>query len=214
MRVDLLAALLISSSAAFCPWHASRAQQDVDTSWIDWDLIAAGEVDLRTGKEDRGVVTIDVAIAIDSSRQAIWDILSACEIAPEFVPNVVDCVLIDSINDGESELFIQTVKPAFFIPKFEHVFRLDYHPPDRIDVRRVSGPIAEMDGTWFLLPYAQDEVLLMHSLRVRPGMPVPRIFVRATLRHDLPIVLRAVRERAEATRHLDPADKTGSSRHD
>jgi len=179
MRVELAAALLISACAALCPWHTSRAQQDVDTSWIDWDLIAAGEVDLRTGKEDRGVVTIDVAIAIDS------------------------------INDGESELFIQTVKPAFFIPKFEHVFRLDYHLPDRIDVRRVSGPIAEMDGTWFLLPYAQDEVLLMHSLRVRPGMPVPRFFVRATLRHDLPIVLRAVRERAEGTRHPGPADKAG-----
>jgi len=201
MRAELATILLISACAALGPWRIARAQPAVDTSWIDWDVIDAGEVDLRTGKEDRGVVTIDVAIAIDSSRQAIWDILSACEIAPEFVPNVVDCVLIDSINDGASELFIQTVKPAFFIPKFEHVFRLDYHPPDRIDVRRVSGPIAEMDGTWFLLPYADDEVLLVYSLKVRPGMPVPRIFVRATLRHDLPIVLVAVRDRAEAARH-------------
>lgn len=201
MRVDLAAAILISACVALGPCQSARAQNGADTSWIDWDLIASGDVDLRTGKQDRGGVTIDVAIAIDSSRQAIWDILSACEIAPEFVPNVVDCVLIDSINDGESELFIQTVKPAFFIPKFEHVFRLDYHPPDRIDVHRVSGPIAEMDGSWFLLPYAGDEVLLMHSLKVRPGMPVPRLFVRATLRHDLPIVLRAVRDRAEAAGH-------------
>jgi hypothetical protein len=38
----------------------------------------------------------------------------------------------------------------------------------------------------------------MQTLKLRPGIPVPRFFVRATLKHDLPIVLEAVRDRAEA----------------
>lgn len=202
MRADTAtrALLLVLVLAGFAP--PVPAQQDFDTSWIDWDLVDAGEVVVRTDKLDRGGVSIDVAIAVHASREAIWAILTACEIAPEYVPNVLDCVLIDSINNGRSELFIQTVKPAFFVPKFEHVFRLDYFPPDRIDVHRVSGPIEEMEGVWRLLPHG-DATLLTHSLHVRPGMPIPRLFVRATLKHDLPIVLRAVRQRAEGR---PPAD--------
>lgn len=172
--------------------------QSPPLDWIDHSAIDAGEVEIRMDKGPRGQVLVDVAIRVDAPAKAVWDILVACEIAPEYVPNVVGCRRIDEINDGNSELFIQTVKPAFFIPRFEHVFRLDYHPPTRIDVHRVSGPIAQMDGSWWLLDQKDGSVLLMHTLALRPGLPVPRPFVRATLRRDLPTVLRAVRDRAEA----------------
>jgi hypothetical protein len=173
-----------------------QAQPLID--WIDSNALAAGEVAIRTGKGPRNTVTIDVAIVINAQPEVIWDILTACEIAPDYVPNIVACESIDSIDNGASELFIQTVKPAFFIPKFEHVFRLDYFPPQRIEVHRVSGPIAEMDGYWWLLEQENMTVILMHSLTLRPGIPVPRPFVRSTLRRDLPIVLRAVRDRAQS----------------
>ncbi len=159
--------------------------------------LEAGEVLVRTEKGGRGTVLVDVGVLIHSDWRKIWDILTACEIAPEYVPNVVACQRIDTISNGRAELFIQTVKPAFFVPKFEHVFRLDYDPPERIGVSRVSGPIAELDGNWWLVQ-RDDGILLVHTLTVRPGIPVPRLFVRATLKHDLPIVLAAVRDRAEA----------------
>ena len=175
-----------------------------DVGWLDFERLAAGEILQRTGRIERGQVTIDIAASIHAPKEVIWNILSECEIAPEYVPNVVACERIDSINDGKSELFVQTVKPAFFIPRFEHVFRLDYFPYERIEVHRVSGPIAELDGVWWLLDRADSTVVLIHELRLQPGMPVPRIFVRATLRRDLPIVLEAIRQRAEAIAKNDP----------
>ncbi len=78
--------------------------------------------------------------------------LTACQIAPEYVPNVVSCRRLEVLDDGRAELFVQVIKPVFFIPAFEHVFRLDYTPYTRIDVHRVSGPIALMEGSWWLLP--------------------------------------------------------------
>jgi hypothetical protein len=172
-----------------------------DTGWMDLARLAAGGIVLRTEKIERGAVTVDIAILIHSSKERIWKILTECEIAPEYVPNVLACESIDSVNDGKSELFVQTVKPAFFVPRFEHVFRLDYFPYHRIDVRRVSGPIAELEGSWWLLDQPDGSIMLLHSLRVQPGFPVPRIFVRATLRRDLPIVLDAVRARAEGRKN-------------
>lgn len=183
----------ISQSAA-----AGDPETAVDTSWIDFDALDAGEIVYELGKGEPGVVIIDVAVLIHADRRIIWDLLKNCEIAPEYVPNVVACRRINEVNDGASELFVQTVKPAFFIPRFEHVFRLDYFPYDRIEVHRVSGPIEEMDGAWRLLARPDGAIVLIHSLRLQPGFPIPRVFVRATLKKDLPIVLAAIRDRAEA----------------
>jgi len=175
---------------------AAKAQDDF--GWIDWERLDAGEVLLESIKESRGTVTIELAIAIDADRGSIWEILTACEVSPEYVPHVVACRRIASIADGDAELFEQTVKPAFFLPRFEHVFRLDYDPPERIGVSHVSGPIDRMEGGWRLLERPNGAIALLHTLTLNPGFPVPRFFVRNTLERDLPEVLREIRRRAEA----------------
>jgi hypothetical protein len=182
---------------------AAQASADApDLSWIDRQAVAAGMVALQTERGERPqIVKIKVAIDIASPPRAIWDVLTACDVAPEYVPNVVSCRRLEVLDDGRAELFVQVVKPAFFIPAFEHVFRMDYTPYTRIDLHRESGPIALMEGTWWLLP--EDDgghTLLVYDLALDPGMPIPRFFVRATLKRDLPKVLQAVRERAEAAR--------------
>ena len=189
--------LVFGLSIAAC--SASLAQEPADSpnlDWIDRALVAAGEIVLQTGKDD-DAVTIDLALRISAPKETIRAVLRACESAPEYTPNIVACRRIDTVDNGQSELFVQTVKPVFFVPRFEHVFRLDYFPR-RVEVHRVSGPIAELDGTWWFIDEPDGTVLLVHSLRLRPGLPVPKFFVRSSLRRDLPKILGAVRMRSEA----------------
>jgi Polyketide cyclase / dehydrase and lipid transport len=183
--------------AAATSMSAAAPAPKPDLSWIDFAAVDAGESVLRTDKAPGNGVKIDVAARIDAPKERIWEILRECDIAPEIVPNVVACRRLESLNDGRSELFEQTVKPAFFVPRFEHVFRLDYFPYERMEVHRVSGPIEEMDGMWWLLDREDGSVLVVHSLVLRPGIAVPRFFVRATLRRDLPAIMHAVRDRAQ-----------------
>jgi hypothetical protein len=193
MRVRMLPALL-----AFIALDTPAQEFDLD--WIDWARLDAGEVLYRTMNEDRrGTVTIDLAVAIDADWRVIWDILTACEVSPDFVPNVTTCRRLATVADGSAELFEQVVKPAFFLPKFEHVFRLDYFPPDRIDVSHVSGPMDRLEGGWRLLERPTGSIALIHSMTLKPGFPVPRLFVRNALEDDLPGVLEEIRQRAEAT---------------
>ena len=177
------------------------AAEGPDLSWLDWQALSSGEVLVRADRDVQPLtVQVKLAALVASSAQAIWDVLVACQIAPEYVPNVVSCRSLELVDDGKAQLFVQTVKPAFFLPTFEHVFRLDYQPYERIDVHRVSGPIALMEGSWWLLPQEDGKILLVYQLAVDPGLPVPRFFVRATMKRDLPRVVEAVRERAEAAR--------------
>jgi hypothetical protein len=180
--------------------HA-RSEDGPDLEWIDRNALAAGEVLAHVDHAERPLTARDkIAAEIDAPAAAIWDVLKACELSPQYVPTIVSCRSLETLNDGSAELFIQVVKPAFFVPSFEHVFRLDYYPYRRIDVHRVSGPIAYMEGSWWLLPQEAGKILLVYQLEVDPGIPLPRFFVRATLKRDLPKLVQAVRERAEAQR--------------
>ena len=189
MRVALLALFSTASGAV--------AQPDLD--WLDRVALQAREVVVQTDRSDRPLtVNVRLAAEVDAPAAAIWDVLRACEVAPEYVPNVVSCRKVEEVDDGRGEIFVQTIKPIFFMPTFEHVFRLDYTPHARIDVSRVSGPIEHMQGTWWLLLQDSGRILLVYELELDPGMPIPRFMVRATLKRDLPKVIAAVRERAEA----------------
>ena len=170
-----------------------------DLAWIDRDAVAAREIMVETDRGTRPLtVVVKIAAEVDAPASAIWDVLRACEIAPEYVPNVVSCRRIEQLDDGRADLFVQVIKPIFFLPTFEHVFRLDYTPYTRIDVHRVSGPIEHMEGSWWLLPQESGRILLVYQVALDPGLPIPRFLVRATLKRDLPKIVQAVRERAEA----------------
>jgi len=176
-------------------------EPEPDLKWIDREAVASRMVFYLTERGERPqVVMIKLAVDVAAPPQAIWNVLTACQIAPEYVPNVQSCRKLEVLDGGRADLFVQVIKPAFFIPAFEHVFKLEYTPYTRIDVHRVSGPIAHMDGSWWLLPQADGHTLLVYNLALDPGFPIPRFFVRATLKRDLPKVLSAVRERAEAQR--------------
>ena len=198
-----LHALLTLSSLALSALALAQTPTAGDLAWADPALLEAGEPVLQLNKDGR-VTIVDAAIVIAAPQRAIWDILVACEIAPEYVPNVVACRSIEVLDDGTAELFIQTVKPAFFLPSFEHVFRMDYQRYDRIDVSRVSGPIKQLDSHWTLNERPDGKVTLGYYLELDPGIPIPRLFVRSTLRRDLPRVLAAVSERARAAASRAP----------
>jgi hypothetical protein len=189
------------AALAACFSDSGSAAAEPDLTWIDRAALEAGAVLVMADRGERPqIVRARVAAKIAAPATAIWNVLRDCQIAPEYVPNVVSCRSLELVDDGSGELFVQTVKPAFFVPSFEHVFRLDYTPYSRIDVHRVSGPIAHMEGSWLLLPQDDGEILLLYELSLDPGIPVPRFFVRATLKRDLPRLLQAVRERAEGAR--------------
>ncbi|MFO7286369.1 MAG: SRPBCC family protein [Gammaproteobacteria bacterium] len=182
---------------ALLAFVGTAAADDADLEWIDRDAIEAGEIAVRTSI-DSGTVTVDTAALIDAPPQAIWAVLTACEDAPEFVPNVLACERIERLEDGRAELFVQTIKPIFFIPRFDYVFRLDYTPYERIDMTRISGaPVHRMAGTWRFLRQTGGAVLLVHHFEVEPAVPIPRFMVRATLRRDLTKTMEALRERVE-----------------
>ena len=185
-------------SAALLVLGTDSPGQESDADWIDQERLLAGEIVFDFGDTRRFEGFIRAAVLIAAEPERIWQVLRDCESAPEYVPHVRQCELVETRDEGRTEIFRQEVKYTWFLPRFEHLFSLQYTPYDRIDVARVSGPIERMEGIWRLRPTSDGRTLLTYDLELLPGLPVPRFMIGATLRRDIPTILAEVRRRAEA----------------
>ena len=175
----------------------SLSAQDADLDWIVEEELQSGRILVDFGEDQRYRGRIRAAVRIDATAEQVWAILEDCENAPEYVPNVMTCELVETLEQQNAQIFRQRIKPRWYLPSFEHEFRLDYEPYTKIDVNRVSGPLGKLEGTWRLLPSDGGGIILIYSLNFEPGLPVPRFIVGRILGHDFPVILAAVRDRAE-----------------
>ena len=168
-----------------------------DLSWIDPTALNRGEVQTLAEHTDHGVVHMRFAIKVSAPLTRLWDVLKDCPGSAKYTPNIVSCRSIEVLDDGRAELFTQTIKIAFFLPTFDHEFRLDYDPYSHIGVHRVEGPIDVLDGNWWLVPQTDGTIVLLNELAIDIGLPVPRFIVRATMRREVPKMLLGIRDRAQ-----------------
>ena len=163
-------------------------------------MLNRGDVQAHPDQIEHGVVHMRFAVKVRAPVERLWDVLKDCPRSAEYTPNIVSCRSLEIEDDGRAELFSQTIKIAFFVPSFEHVFRLSYDPYTHIGVHRVSGPINVLDGNWWLVSQADGSVLLVNELAIDIGLPIPRFLVRATMRREVPKMLAGIRDRAQARR--------------
>ena len=203
MRARCGTRLLVATLATFgalLVGPARAADGEPDLGWLDHALLDRGEVQVHPDPIEHGVVHMRFAVKVAAPVRALWDVLKDCPRSAEYTPNIVSCRSLEILDDGRAELFTQTIKIAFFVPAFEHVFRLSYDPYTHIGVHRVSGPIDVLDGNWWLVPEVSGSVLLVNELAIDIGLPIPRFLVRATMRREVPKMLTGIRDRAEKPR--------------
>lgn len=169
-------------------------------SWLDHPVLDRGDVQVHPDQIEHGVVHMRFAVKVKAPLPTLWAVLKDCPRSAEYTPNIVSCRSLEILDGGRAELFSQTIKIAFFVPAFEHLFQLSYDPYTHIGVHRVSGPIDVLDGNWWLVTQADGSVLLVNELAIDIGLPVPRFLVRATMRREVPKMLAGIRDRAQAPR--------------
>ncbi|MEM8608325.1 MAG: SRPBCC family protein [Myxococcota bacterium] len=164
----------------------------------DWKRLSAGEAVVHTAElNDRP--RVGALVLVPQSVDRIWDIMVDCERAPEFVPNLRRCEVIDRAEDGSWELIEHEVKYRWFAPKTIYRFKAEYVHGQQVRFSRVSGDLRELEGVWglFPLPTEDDRVLVSYTVSIDPGVFVPDVLVRRALERDLPELMHALRHRVD-----------------
>jgi hypothetical protein len=140
---------------------------------------------------------VRAAIDIPASKDAIWTKMLDCDAALRMVANLKSCKVLDRDPQGRWDVREQ-VSRAAFLPSVRNVYRSDYDRPNRIDFRRTGGDMEVFEGGW-RLESRLDGVRVTYEARASAPFTVPGWIARATLRHDVPAALIALRREATGT---------------
>ena len=165
----------------------------------DEEKLRAGEIIIHARKDGK-LRRVETGILLNHSIEDVWAIMRDCESAPEFVPNMRDCDIIERSPDGATDIIEHQVKYGWIAPKTTYRFRADYTHHERIHFERTSGDLKHLEGEWLLEPADPEgnSVFVRYAVHIDPGFFVPGFVVRRALKKDLPKAMHALRERAAA----------------
>ena len=139
---------------------------------------------------------VRAAIDIAAPKETIWALMLDCDAALRMVGNLKSCRVLDRDPQGRWDVREQ-VSSAAFLPSVKSVYRSDYEPPNRIRFHRTGGDMKVFEGEW-RLESRLDGVRVIYEARAAAPFAVPGWIARATLRHEVPAALIALRREATA----------------
>ncbi len=141
---------------------------------------------------------VQAAVRIRASREIVMSLIKSCSEAFELVPGLVSCDVLETAPNQSWQLFREVVDYSWFVPKVTYEFRADYRDQERVSIERVSGDLKVLKASWSLEPDG-DYTLVHYGMELAPGFWVPHWLIRFALRHDLPKMMRVLRDRAESS---------------
>jgi ribosome-associated toxin RatA of RatAB toxin-antitoxin module len=142
-------------------------------------------------------------VKMHASREVVWSLITSCPESLSMVPGLEACQVIETAPDRSWQRIRHVMNYSWYVPKLTYEIRASYEPPSKVSIERVSGDLRTLRGSWEL---QSDGVYTVahYTVDLEPGFWVPRWVVRSALRRDLPKMLRALRNRAEAVQARNP----------
>lgn len=150
--------------------------------------------------DDSDLLHITASIRIAAERVAVWRVLTSCEQAMNYVPDIRSCEVLQSGVNSQGTSFDITkhhLKPYFFLPGVDSIFRADYQKPKQISFYRQGGDMAFFKGEWTFVDSADDETILFYDATVDLHRRLGQGSEKRILQRDLPKMLKELRKLVE-----------------
>jgi hypothetical protein len=132
---------------------------------------------------DHGVGA-DMSIAAPPS--VVWDVLTDCATAPEHVPGMVSCKIIDKDLAGRWDVREHRVRLPWFPLILRNVVRSDYEPLRTLKYQKQGRDGASLRGEWQLSTDAGGKVTQVQYTGYMKGLlPVPDSMAKAYVMQGL-----------------------------
>jgi hypothetical protein len=192
-RAWLLVCALIAGSSAYADDWSPSAE---DLARLDGREVVL----VPPAERNHADNSFRAAIEIAASAERVFRTMTDCAQALKFVPHLIHCTVLETAPDGSWQTIEHEVGYGWYLPHASYVFRAAYEPFTRVSFSGVRGDFRENEGVWELAPRRDGAttVVTYRALVVTPRFFVPRWMVLASLKHDLPELMRGLRARCEA----------------
>jgi ribosome-associated toxin RatA of RatAB toxin-antitoxin module len=187
----------IAASLALLACAAPRAA-DFELSAAELARVQQGETVIRAsldGHQRRG--TVRAALIIQAPPAAVFQAMTRCDDALDYVPHLRACRVQSRSADGSRTLVEHEVDFGWFAPRLRYVFRADLVADRRIEFSQVHGDFRTNEGVWEFEP-AGEGTLVRYRVQIDPPGYVPTWLAKSTFKRDLPRMLSGLRRHCEA----------------
>ena len=188
----VLLAVVVVSGACFARSAAA------ETGGFDLARLKSGEILLQTVHGDKPGGAARVTALFHTTADAVWNVIGDCKYELIYIRGLLLCEVLEP---GFTRMLMHhRVRNSWYIPTLDFTFEASRKPGNFGDAQLVGGNLKVLQGWWKLVPLPGDnEVIVIHEIRLQPKIPAPRWLVRRTLRKDLPDMLACIRGLAEAS---------------
>jgi ribosome-associated toxin RatA of RatAB toxin-antitoxin module len=192
--VSVLLASLMAAGMAKAP------AADFDLTPNEAERVARGETVIRANldaSQRRG--TVRAAMWVNASPTVVFQAMTRCTDALEFVPHLRTCKVRSRSDDDSTRLVEHEVDFGWYAPRLSYVFRADLVPDRSIAFHQVSGDFKVNQGIWEFEPDASGtRTLLRYRVQIDPPGYIPNWLARSTFRRELPRMLADLKKHCEA----------------
>jgi ribosome-associated toxin RatA of RatAB toxin-antitoxin module len=142
--------------------------------------------------------TVRAAVRIDATPAVVFELMSRCADAVQYVPHLRLCRVRDRAPDDSWQLVEHEIDFGWYSPRVKWVFRAEFVKDQSITFRQITGDFKQNYGLWeFESLDAGARTLLRYRATIDPPGYVPNWLARSTFKRELPQMLTDLRKRCE-----------------
>jgi len=171
-------------------------------------------ISVRTTDLDDGVTGVIGKVYVEASPRHVWSAITDYNNQKNFVPKLIDSGLIS--DNGSEQVMFEKGKTGYLLFRKTVYIKLsirgDY--PRRLSFRQIEGDFKVYEGDWSIdrAPGGKGTVLTFQA-KIKPDFFAPSMFVRKVQQNDLPMVLDAMKKRAESAEATFPMARATDPKH-
>ena len=209
LKPFLLVTLLVALTLSFPALAQPELTDEEIAVLLSGDVVVESQSD--TSEEGVKAGSVRAAIDINAPPEIVWEIMVDCENAPNIVPKLKMCEVLQANRDENGQITSDTRRHLFSLsrlwPKTKNEFSSEYTYPESIVFKRVGGDLKVMEGSWIFSEMNAGQTTRLHyQSKLATSLPVPRFMINRALFKDTPKILKNVRKASEKAAKVQEQD--------
>jgi ribosome-associated toxin RatA of RatAB toxin-antitoxin module len=139
----------------------------------------------------RDAMVIHASIDIEAPPSIVWNVVTDCNRAPKYVPNMESCRIVQREPRGGQ--IRESVHNVMLLPRIRSLSRVEFDKDRRMSFKSAGGDMRIAEGEWRLEPIEKGKATrLRYDAVLALNMSVPNFMVENIANRDVPTLMKNI----------------------
>jgi carbon monoxide dehydrogenase subunit G len=141
--------------------------------------------------EARNAMVIHASIDIDAPPSVVWNVVTDCNRAPKYVPNMESCRIVQ--QEARGVQIRESIHNVMLLPRIRSLSRVEFDNGRRMSFTKAGGDMRIAEGEWRLDPIEKGKATrLRYDAVLALNMSVPNFMVENIATRDVPALMKNI----------------------